>query len=64
VWNHTGTLPHTVTAVDGSFDSGTLQAGDTFEWTFDEPGRHEYYCQFHGSQNGTGMFGVILVESP
>lgn len=61
-WIDTGLLPHTVTAVDGSFDSGTLQNGDTFRHTFEEPGSYPYYCQFHGTPDGSGMAGVVIVE--
>lgn len=39
-------MPHTVT-VDGLFDSGILQAGQTFSFTFDTPGEFEYYCTLH-----------------
>lgn len=35
---------HTVTAVDGSFDSGFLQDGEVWSYTFDEPGEFEYFC--------------------
>jgi plastocyanin len=64
VWQHTGNFPHTVTADDGSFNSGTLQNGDTFRRTFNEPGRYPYYCEIHGSPGGSGMSGVIVVEVP
>jgi plastocyanin len=35
--NHDGT-PHTVMSMDGLFDSGRLDQGDTFSQTFDSPG--------------------------
>ena len=38
---------HTVTAVDGSFDSGFLSTGQTFSYTFDQPGTFEYSCLPH-----------------
>jgi nitrite reductase (NO-forming) len=38
---------HTVTAADGSFDSGFLETGETFSYTFNEPGEFEYYCTPH-----------------
>ncbi len=38
---------HTVTDVDGSFDSGFLAAGERFSFTFTEPGEYEYYCLPH-----------------
>jgi nitrite reductase (NO-forming) len=38
---------HTATAADGSFDSGFLGTGDTFEFTFTEPGEYEYFCLPH-----------------
>lgn len=52
-WVHEGRISHTVTASDGSFASGTIGAGDTFEVTFDEPGSYPYVCDFHGSMRGT-----------
>ena len=44
---------HTFTAVDGSFDSGALAQGDTFEVTFTDAGEFEYVCNFHPSMTGT-----------
>ncbi len=46
VVNADGT-PHTWTAVDGSFDSGSLDEGEEFSFTFDEPGTYEFVCNFH-----------------
>jgi nitrite reductase (NO-forming) len=40
-------MPHTVTAVDGSFDSGVMQTGQTWSYTFDKPGDFEYFCTLH-----------------
>lgn len=62
VWEQDGSFAHTVTADDGSFDSGTLNSGQRFSFTFDEPGTYPYYCEFHGGEGGSGMSGVITVE--
>jgi len=48
---------HTATAVDGSFDSGFLDPGDSFSFTFDTPGEYEYYCLPH-----PWMRAMIIVE--
>jgi plastocyanin len=63
VWRHTGSYSHTVTADDNTFSSGNLGNGDTFEFTFTEPGTYPYHCQFHGGAGGQGMSGVITVNS-
>ena len=45
---------------DGMFDHTLAPMGadgDTFEFTFDEPGEYQYYCEPH-----LGMFGTITVE--
>ena len=47
------TANHTWTATDGSFDSGSLAPGDTFEFTFTEAGTFEYVCNFHPAMTGT-----------
>ena len=53
VVTNTDPASHTWTAVDGSFDSGTLTQGESFEFTFDEPGTFEYFCKLHPSMTGT-----------
>jgi plastocyanin len=52
-WVHEGRISHSVTAGDDTFDSGTMAAGDVFEFTFDEPGEYPYVCIFHGNMRGT-----------
>lgn len=61
VWTNTGQFPHTVTADDGSFTSGTLQPEGVYEHTFDQVGAFKYYCEFHGGPGGQGMSAVITV---
>jgi plastocyanin len=75
-WTQVGSLPHSVTADDGTFDShpecgGTgdcMGTGDTFAHTFTEPGTYAYYCRVHGGPGGVGMSGTVVVaaaaESP
>ncbi len=61
VWEWTGEGgAHTVTAVDGEFDSGDPvgEAGHVFEHRFTEPGTYEYLCRPH---QGVGMRGQIEV---
>lgn len=58
-----GELPHTVTAADGSFDSGTIQAGDTYEFTVEDPGVIPIYCTLHGSAEGDGMAGLLVAQT-
>ncbi|MEO5985459.1 MAG: plastocyanin/azurin family copper-binding protein [Candidatus Limnocylindria bacterium] len=48
---------HTVTDVDAGFDSGFLDPGDSFSFTFDTPGEYEYYCLPH-----PWMRAMIVVE--
>jgi plastocyanin len=62
-WKNDGAAPHTVTADDGSFDSGNLNAGGTFSQTFDKAGTIAYYCMLHGAKGGTGMAGTITVAA-
>ncbi len=63
VWTDTGVRPHTVTADDGSFDSGNLTTGQTFSRTFTTPGTIRYFCKLHGAAGGLGMSGTIVVQA-
>lgn len=62
-WSNNGANPHTVTADDGSFDSGTLNPGDGFSLAPGTSGTIPYFCRFHGAPGGVGMSGVIVVQA-
>ena len=44
---------HTVTARDGSFDSGVFDAGQTYNRTFNTAGTFSYFCIIHPEMTGT-----------
>ncbi len=47
-WVNQDMTPHTVTSdVEGVFDSGSLQQGQTFEYTFNSAGSFPYHCLPH-----------------
>jgi plastocyanin len=52
-WRNAGAAPHTVTAGDGTFDSGLMPTGATFERRFDEVGSYPFVCSFHPAMTGT-----------
>jgi plastocyanin len=55
-WVNTGTIPHTVTAKDKSFDR-TLQPGERFNYVLRKAGTIDYVCTFH-----PGMDGMLMVK--
>jgi plastocyanin len=58
-WTNDDSAVHTVTADDGSFDSGRLDPGETFSVTFDTPGEFAYHCGFHPRMQGT----IVVTEA-
>ena len=56
-WKNHDPAEHTVTAKDGSFDSGTMAQGATFAATLDDPGEYRYICALH-----PGMTGKVVVK--
>lgn len=67
VFENAGSTIHTVTADDGSFDSGNLEAGDTFQIVLDQTGTFVYHCEPHPWMTGTiavGAAGAPVPEQP
>ena len=52
VWYNKDTAPHTVTARDKSFDSGSLSRDGSFSFSFKQQGTFEYYCTIHPYMEG------------
>jgi len=59
-----GALPHSFAAVDGRFDTGVLQPGERAEIELQDEGIVRVVCTLHGSREGGGMAGVLLVGNP
>ena len=56
-WHNQDNVQHTVTSdVQGLFDSGTINTGKKFTYTFQAPGSYSYHCSIH-----PGMKGTIVV---
>jgi plastocyanin len=71
-WRNTSNFAHTVTADPARapdivqlppgaqpFDSGTIQPGDQFQYTFSTPGEYRYVCLPH---EGVGMIAYVVVQ--
>lgn len=53
VWQNQDAAPHTATADDGSFDTGTIEKGKIGSETFKEAGTFTYFCEIHPTMKGT-----------
>ncbi len=56
-WRNTDDVPRTSTQDDGVWDSGNLNPGDEFSFTFEEAGTYSYFCRYH-----PGVVGTVVVE--
>lgn len=57
-WTNNDDVTHTVTADNGAFDSGYLNQGQTWTYTFTTSGVYAYHCSIH-----PWMTGTVIVES-
>lgn len=53
IWQNEDTAPHTATADDGSFDTGTIEQGKLGSETFKAAGTFAYHCAIHPTMHGT-----------
>jgi plastocyanin len=60
-WNNSEGV-HTVKSDTNAFVSTTLSSGDKFTYQFTKAGTYPYHCTFHGSKEGHGMAGTIVVK--
>ncbi len=51
-WMNKDLFPHTVSAAAGAFDSGSIDAGESWTYTATKPGEHAYGCKFHPTMKG------------
>jgi plastocyanin len=58
-WKNEGPSPHTATALGGAFDSGNLDPGKDFSFTFTKAGTFNFACKYHDI-----MAGTITVAAP
>ena len=59
LWTNKDTVPEDVTSDAGVFSSGTLQPGQSFEYTFNTLGTFNYHSSFNPSITGT-----IIIKLP
>lgn len=52
-WLNQDSAPHTASAEDGSFDTGTLEQGKLKSETFKTAGTYAYVCEIHPTMHGT-----------
>lgn len=65
-WMNVGKNVHNAVAVDGSWSTGSpakadIAPGGEQDLIFDHPGVYRYYCTYHGTKDGKGMAGVVVV---
>lgn len=53
IWQNVDAAPHTATADDDSWDTGTIEKGKIGSEAFKEAGTFSYYCEIHPTMKGT-----------
>jgi plastocyanin len=53
IWTNDDSAEHTVTATNNSFNSGYIEPGQSFTYTFTTSGTYTYYCTIHPWMRGT-----------
>lgn len=53
VWTNNDSIAHTSTSNNGQWNSGTINPGQSFRFTFSTPGTYAYRCTIHPNMVGT-----------
>ncbi len=67
IWVNSDTVPHTVTSDSSNvFDSGNMNANQTFTYTLTTAGKFAYHCTYHSWMHGTVIVksGTVVPEFP
>ena len=56
-WNNNDSVTHTITADDGSFNSGNIASKSNYTHSFSTAGTFKYQCSIH-----EGMTGTVIVR--
>ncbi|HVF77714.1 MAG TPA: hypothetical protein VNA28_05410 [Solirubrobacteraceae bacterium] len=63
-WTNESVRMHTVTAEDGSFDSGRLASSEAYRRRFGTAGEARYFCRLHPSMRGLVAVHDLLLDNP
>jgi plastocyanin len=60
-WSNRGPSAHTTVSDMGTWNSGVLNVGGTFDFTFMQPGTFPYHCSLHPPSLYPGFIGTVTV---
>jgi amicyanin len=63
-WTNADPVVHTATSTSGAFDSGDLDPGESYSFTFTTPGTYDYVCTPHPSMTGTIVVQAASAPTP
>jgi plastocyanin len=63
-WTNKDAISHTVTSDTGLFDSGTLAANGTFNFTFMTEGTYTYHCKIHPGMTASVVVTAATMSAP
>ncbi len=53
VWSNEDAVPHTATAANRAWDTGSIATKQSGHVVVSKPGEHPYFCVFHPNMSGT-----------
>jgi plastocyanin len=63
-WKNDSVRNHTVTADDGTYDSGTIVSQSLYVHRYDVPGTYTYTCTLHAGMRGEVDVADVLLDAP